>query len=115
MPDGPFTEPNFRVNVFSEDGFGAPAGCLRRDFVPHVLNWFGNAPEVANVLAQPDVTSFGFELEGVPTFTRANIHGSGHFGVGGALGHIGDGANSPGGTSRISHSSVPHCLSPGTY
>lgn len=90
VQDGPFTEPNFRVNV------GTP-GCLKRDFSAFVMNWLGNSDNVNVVLRQPDYPSFAFELEGFPNFTRPNVHASGHFGVGGGQGTIGDRFNSPGG------------------
>jgi tyrosinase len=70
--------------------------CLRRDFIPTIMNTFADAKLVQKVLAQPDYTSFARTLEGVPTFDQPNIHGSGHFGVGGVLGTAGNAANSPG-------------------
>jgi tyrosinase len=90
VQDGPFTEPHFHVNV------GTP-GCLKRDFSAFIMNWLGNSDNVNAVLRQPDYRSFAFELEGFPNFTRPNIHASGHFGVGGGQGTIGDRFNSPGG------------------
>ncbi|EKG18111.1 Tyrosinase [Macrophomina phaseolina MS6] len=89
VPSGPFAYPNFRVNV------GVP-GCLKRDFTPWVLNTFAAASLVEHVVSQPDYAAFARALEGIPSFSAPNIHGSGHFGVGGALGTIGDAANSPG-------------------
>ncbi|KAK7712880.1 Oligosaccharide translocation protein rft1 [Botryosphaeria dothidea] len=87
--DGPFVYPFFRVNV------GLP-GCLKRDFTPWVMNSFAQQSLVDYVTGQPDYASFAYALEGIPSFSAPNIHGSGHFGVGGVLGTIGDAANSPG-------------------
>lgn len=50
-----------------------------------------------DVLAQEDYTSFARAIEKVRSFDQPNIHGSGHFGVGGVLGTVGNAANSPGG------------------
>lgn len=87
---GPFTYPGFKVNVPS-------TGCLKRDFTPWIMNYFAQPALVDHVLSQPDYTSFAFAIENVPSFDQPNIHGSGHFGVGGVLGTIGDAYNSPGG------------------
>ena len=63
------------------------------------MNTFADPALVESVLAQEDYTSFTRAIENVPTFDQSNIHGSGHFGVGGVLGTIGNAANSPGGMS----------------
>jgi tyrosinase len=70
--------------------------CLRRDFIPWIMNTFPDPKLVQKVMDQPDYTSFAREMEGVPSFDKRNIHGSGHFGVGGVLGTVGNAANSPG-------------------
>lgn len=90
MQTGPFTSSNFILNYPEKD-------CLRRDFNPRMMNTFADPTLVANVLAQKDYTSFAKAIENVPSFDQPNIHGSGHFGVGGVLGTIGNPANSPGG------------------
>lgn len=106
MHDGPFTTPNFYVNV----NHTQPT-CLTRDFTPSVMNWFSEPGVVAKVLAQPDYTSFAFELEGIPSFTQPSIHGGGHFGVGGALGTMGDAYNSPGDPLfYLHHGNLDHVL-----
>lgn len=87
---GPFAYPDFKINVPS-------TGCLKRDFTPWIVNYFAQQSLVDHVLSQPDYTSFAFAIENVPSFDQPNIHGSGHFGVGGVLGTIGDAYNSPGG------------------
>lgn len=61
------------------------------------MNYFAQQALVDHVLSQSDYTSFAFAIENVPSFDQPNIHGSGHFGVGGVLGTIGDAYNSPGG------------------
>ncbi|KAI7781608.1 Di-copper centre-containing protein [Diaporthe eres] len=86
---GPFTYPGFKINVPS-------TGCLKRDFTPWIMNYFAQQALVDHVTSQPDYTSFAFAIENVPSFDQPNIHGSGHFGVGGVLGTIGDAYNSPG-------------------
>lgn len=60
------------------------------------MNWFALQKNVDYVLSQPDCTSFARALEGIPSFSDPNIHGGGHFGVGGALGQMGNAYNSPG-------------------
>ncbi|TLD27844.1 Di-copper centre-containing protein [Venturia nashicola] len=86
---GPFTPSNFMLNFPEKD-------CLRRDYNPRIMNTFADPSLVADVLAQKDYTSFARAIENVPSFDQPNIHGSGHFGVGGVLGTIGNAANSPG-------------------
>ncbi|KAF2175164.1 monooxygenase [Zopfia rhizophila CBS 207.26] len=91
VQDGPFTHPNFKINV----GPGA-GGCLKRDFTSWIMNYFARKELVDYVTTQPDYTTFAFALENIPSFSEPNIHGSGHFGVGGVLGTLGDAYNSPG-------------------
>ncbi|KAF2030697.1 monooxygenase [Setomelanomma holmii] len=86
---GPFVPSKFMLHFPTKD-------CLRRDFIPWIMNTFANPKLVQNVLAQPDYTSFARAIENIPSFDQPNIHGSGHFGVGGVLGTIGNAANSPG-------------------
>ncbi|KAK8139999.1 hypothetical protein PG984_000065 [Apiospora sp. TS-2023a] len=88
--DGAFTPDRFRVN------YGPDPGCLKRDFTPWILNSFADPARVQEVLGQPDYASFARTIEKVPTFDTPNIHGGGHFGVGGVLGTIGNAENSPG-------------------
>ena len=91
---GPFREGLFSLNV--QHPLGQPE-CLRRDFIPWIMNWFGRQSLVDHVQSQQDYTSFARALENIPAFTQPNIHGSGHFGVGGVLGTLGNSALSPGG------------------
>ncbi|KAK8021782.1 hypothetical protein PG990_006920 [Apiospora arundinis] len=88
--DGAFTPDRFRVN------YGPDPGCLKRDFVPWIFNSFADPKLVEEVLEQPDYASFARTIEKVPTFDAPNVHGSGHFGIGGVLGTIGNAENSPG-------------------
>lgn len=90
VQDGPFTQNQFLVNVPSPH-------CLTRDFTPAIMNSFAQQSLVDGVLAAADYTAFARAVENVPSFDQPNIHGSGHFGVGGALGTMGDAYNSPGG------------------
>lgn len=87
---GPFTPSRFMLNLPERD-------CLRRDFNPGIMNRFANPALVGHVLMQKDYTSFARAIERVPTFDQPNIHGSGHFGVGGVLDTIGNATISPGG------------------
>lgn len=64
------------------------------------MNTFADPKLVGEVLAQKDYTAFAKRVENVPSFDEPNVHGSGHFGVGGVLGTIGNAANSPGGTLK---------------
>lgn len=61
------------------------------------MNFFAQQVAVNKVLAATDYTGFAKAVENEPVFTLANIHGSGHYGVGGILGTMGDAYNSPGG------------------
>jgi tyrosinase len=70
--------------------------CLRRDFIPWIMNTFPDPKLVQAVLDQPDYAAFARAVEGLPSFDTPNIHGSGHFGIGAVLGTCGNAANSPG-------------------
>ncbi|KAF1355754.1 monooxygenase [Lizonia empirigonia] len=100
---GPFTPSKFMLNYPERD-------CLRREFNPRIMNTFANPALVNDVLAQKDYTSFARAIENVPSFDQPNIHGSGHFGVGGVLGTIGKAANSPGGTLYHAPNSGYQCM-----
>jgi tyrosinase len=66
------------------------------------MNTFAQQSLADHVQSQPDYTSFARALENIPGFAEPNIHGSGHFGVGGVLGTIGNQNESPGGTFFLS-------------
>ncbi|OSS48079.1 hypothetical protein B5807_06615 [Epicoccum nigrum] len=87
--NGPFALPNFNLNV-------PIPHCLTRDFVPWILNRMADSKLVEEVLAQPDYTSVARTIEKMKSFDPSNIHASGHFGVGGILGTMGNAAESPG-------------------
>ncbi|EDU41090.1 monoxygenase [Pyrenophora tritici-repentis Pt-1C-BFP] len=89
VQDGPFVAPNFMVN------YPGPPSCLRRDFIPAFLNTWTDPKLVENLLSQPTYETFDHALEGTPTFYKPNLHGSGHFDVGGILGQAGNASNSP--------------------
>lgn len=88
IPNGPFAAPAFYVNIPSKQ-------CLRRDFVPWIMNSFADPQLVTRLLSQPDYTAFARDVERERNFVVRNVHASGHFGVGGVLGQMGDAANSP--------------------
>lgn len=98
VKDGPFREGQFFLNVKQPKG---QSDCLRRDFIPWIMNYFARQSLVNHVESQDDYTSFARALENIPSFTQPNIHGSGHFGVGGVLGTLGNSALSPGGMSQV--------------
>jgi tyrosinase len=89
VANGAFVPSAFMLNFPTRD-------CLRRDFIPWIMNTFPDPKLVQNVLDQPDYTAFARAVEGLPSFDTPNIHGSGHFGIGGVLGTCGNAANSPG-------------------
>ena len=88
--NGPFASPHFTVNVPTPH-------CLTRDFTPWILNQMADSKLIEEVLAQPDYTSLARTVEKERNFDKANVHASGHFGVGGILGTMGNAAESPGG------------------
>jgi hypothetical protein len=90
--NGPFAPPYFTVNLPTPH-------CLKRDFVPWILNTMADSNLVDEVMAQPDYTTLARMVEKKQSFTPPNIHASGHFGVGGILGTMGNAAESPGGES----------------
>ncbi|RII05298.1 hypothetical protein CUC08_Gglean010391 [Alternaria sp. MG1] len=87
---GPFTPDKFMVN------YPGPPSCLRRDFMPPLLNTWADPKLEKAQLEAPDFVTFDRTMQGSKTVFAPNIHGSGHFGVGGVLGQAGDPANSPG-------------------
>ncbi|CAN9080630.1 unnamed protein product [Alternaria alternata] len=87
---GPFTPDKFMVN------YPSPPSCLRRDFMPPLLNTWADPQLEKAQLEPPDFVTFDRTMQGSKTVFAPNIHGSGHFGVGGVLGQAGDPANSPG-------------------
>ncbi|KAH8724370.1 monooxygenase [Phaeosphaeriaceae sp. PMI808] len=104
VKDGPFVSSNFMLNFPTRD-------CLKRDFVPWIMNTLSDAALVQEVLEQKDYTSFARVIEKVPTFDQRNIHGGGHFGIGGVLGTIGNAANSPGDPLfYLHHGNLDHVL-----
>ncbi|KAH8731557.1 hypothetical protein GQ44DRAFT_746267 [Phaeosphaeriaceae sp. PMI808] len=91
VQDGPFTPSNFMLNFPIRD-------CLKRDFVPWILNGYADPKVVEKVLVQENYTSFARQIENKRSLTLEdpNIHASGHFGVGGIQGTMGNASNSPG-------------------
>jgi tyrosinase len=61
------------------------------------MNSFAAPSLVTEVNSKPDYTTWARAVENVPDFNFPNLHGSGHFGIGGVLGTMGDAYNSPGG------------------
>lgn len=92
VEDGSFREGQFFLNVKQAK---SQSDSLRRDYIPWIMNYFTRQSLVNHVESQSDYTSFARALENIPSFTQHNIHGSGHFGVVGVFGTLGNSALSP--------------------
>ncbi|KAF8248047.1 Di-copper centre-containing protein [Wilcoxina mikolae CBS 423.85] len=95
--DGPFTSKDFLVGL----GPGTNASvsnlhCLKRDFSPEIVKKNLRQSTWDAVIEQSDYGRFAKRLEAEPNWDMTNLHGGGHFGVGGSLGDMGDAYNSPG-------------------
>jgi tyrosinase len=99
VQDGRFREGQVFLNMKQPKG---ESDCLRRDFIPWIMNYFGCYSLVEHPLSQPDYTTFAWTLKNIPNFSEPNIHGSGHFGIGGVLGTLANSALSPGGKFKKS-------------
>lgn len=110
VSNGPFTSDKFSLALGPGTDYNVTnAHCLTRDFAPPVVKdnlvrWVWD-----EVLTQPDYGHFARRLEALPSWDMKNVHGGGHFGVGGVLGSMGDAYNSPGDPVFVSLSS------PGTH
>ncbi|RPA75967.1 Di-copper centre-containing protein [Ascobolus immersus RN42] len=97
VPDGPFTVANnFTVNINKTDVSRSDPRCLTRDFMPTVATTLIQHSVVTELNAKTNFKDFAYRMEGLPSFDYPNVHGGGHFGVGGVLGTFGDSNNSPG-------------------
>ncbi|EWC44315.1 hypothetical protein DRE_01141 [Drechslerella stenobrocha 248] len=95
VPRGPFAYPSWTVNLGPGASLAYNPRCLKRDFSRPIMEWATN--ELVNwVMNVSRYEDFAYRLENVPVFTVPNVHGAGHFGVGGALGDLGDVYASPG-------------------
>lgn len=83
--------------------------CLTRDFTPNVINKHADPAIIAELLVQPDYTSYARTTEKERSLVIYNIHAAGHFGVGGRTGIMGDAWYSPSGKMLASYTP----LSPG--
>jgi len=92
VKNGPFAPPNFMLHLPTTTG----DHCLTRDFTPNLLNRFADPKLIDELMAQPDYTSVARTVEKEQNFIKLNVHASGHFGVGGILGTMGNAAESPG-------------------
>lgn len=95
VKDGPFAPPKFML------GYGRAAGCLKRDFIPRFINVNADPKLVTELMETKDYTSFAWTMEKVMDFDVPNIHGSGHFGIGGGQGQGGNANLSPAGRSSV--------------
>ncbi|KAF3047266.1 hypothetical protein E8E11_003733 [Didymella keratinophila] len=85
----PFISDKVTVN------YPGPPSCLRRDSMPPLLNTWADPKLEKAQLEAPDFVTFDRTMQGSKTVFAPNIHGSGHFGVGGVLRQAGDPAHSP--------------------
>ncbi|KAI5795794.1 hypothetical protein EDC01DRAFT_64775 [Geopyxis carbonaria] len=97
VQDGPFTlDAGFVLNLGpSKNVTVKNPHCLTRDFAPTIAATNLVRSVWDGVLGQPSYKAFARALEAEPSFDVKNVHGGGHFGVGGVLGGIGDAYNSP--------------------
>lgn len=64
VQDGPFTRPNFQVNIGEPEG----GSCLRRDFTPGIFNFFADPAQLQRTLDEPTFNDFAHTLEGSRSF-----------------------------------------------
>ncbi|KAF3910242.1 hypothetical protein ABW21_db0203966 [Orbilia brochopaga] len=94
VPRGPFKYPKWVVNLGPGPSIDYNPRCLKRDFSRPIMSWA--TPDLAHwVTNVTKYEDFAYRLENLPVFTTPNLHGAGHFGVGGALGEFGDVYASP--------------------
>lgn len=100
---GAFTEEKgFRVNLNKADPQSTDSHCLTRDFMEGIARGLLKHEVVSELMGKTNFTDFARRMEGEPSFDVPNVHGGGHYGVGGVLGTLGDAYNSPGGESFFS-------------
>ncbi|KAF3916223.1 Tyrosinase [Arthrobotrys entomopaga] len=110
VPKGPFTWPKWSVGLGPGSSLEYRPHCLSRDFSRPLMAW-ATSDLVHWVQDVDKYEDFAFRLENVPIFTIPNVHGAGHFGVGGALGAMGDVYGSPGDPLfYLHHSSLDRLL-----
>lgn len=96
--DGPFREGQFNVSVYTNDLYTVTGPrCLKRDFCPTTFKEQNHPSVVTELNQKTTFTEFARRMEALPGWSQLNVHGAGHFGVGGLLGNMGDAFNSPGG------------------
>lgn len=103
MKAGPFTYPNFRLALGpTRDTSIRNIQCLTRDFLDILAYINLNTDAVSEVANQTTYGMMARRMEAEQNFDRTNIHGGGHFAVGGFIGTFGkDPYNSPGGTCPL--------------
>lgn len=94
IQDGPFKNMTIRLGP-SSDIRGNPR-CLSRDFSPYFAGRYAGKNVTDYVLTQTSFGWFARKVEGGPSFEDSGVHASGHYGVGGDLGIMGDLYVSPG-------------------
>lgn len=99
VKNGPFTADKFTVavNIFNDVQTANPR-CLQRDFCPQTFKREMKQEVIDELMEKTTFAEFARRMEALPGWSMTNIHGGGHFGVGGVLGNMGDMYNSPGGT-----------------
>ncbi|KAA8911392.1 hypothetical protein FN846DRAFT_792268 [Sphaerosporella brunnea] len=97
VQDGPFAQGKFSLALGPTVNYNlSNPHCLTRDFAPSVAETNLVQSVWDEVMAEPDYGAFARRLEALPSWAMKNVHGGGHFGVGGILGTMGDAYNSPG-------------------
>ncbi|KAK3396984.1 hypothetical protein B0T20DRAFT_356175 [Sordaria brevicollis] len=97
VQSGAFTpDKGFSVNLNRTDPQRTDSHCLTRDFMEGVARDLLKHEVVEELMEKTNFTDFARRMEGLPSFDYPNVHGGGHFGVGGVLGTLGDAFNSPG-------------------
>lgn len=98
VQDGPFTFDKFKLSLGPLPNPNITnIHCLTRDFAePIALNNLQQGV-IDEMMSKKDFGAFARRTEGEPSFDVKNVHGGGHFGIGGVLGSMGDAFNSPGG------------------
>ena len=95
ITDGPFKNMTVRIGP-NGDLKGNPR-CLTRDFSPSYAAQNCDKTVLDKVIAQPNYDLMDRTMEGAIGFSPPNVHGGGHFSIGGTLGIMGDFAVSVGG------------------
>ncbi|KAL7271294.1 hypothetical protein RUND412_005961 [Rhizina undulata] len=97
VPAGPFTEDKFKISLGPTTNTSIRnTRCLRRDFSEYIARSNLLQSVVDEVTNNSYFGAMTRRMEALPSFSVPNIHGGGHFAIGGSLGAMGNVNNSPG-------------------